>query len=228
MISIIIPVFNEAKTLPEFLSRLDVLVTDGEVIIVDGQSLDETMALASKHTRADVIVTQSGRGRARQMNSGAALAHGDILLFLHADTILPLGALADIEKALVDPDVIGGRFRVELDNKRMPYRLIGAMINIRDAMFGGFTGDQAIFVRKKDFMALGGFNEIEICEDLDLAARMQKAGKVVQLPAKVITSARRWEKDGWVRTIILMWIIRIMFYLRISPKSISQLYADTR
>lgn len=228
MISIIIPVFNEAKTLPKFICRLDASVKDGEVIIVDGQSLDETMALARKQASPDVIIMQSGRGRARQMNSGAALAHGDILLFLHADTILPLGALADIEKTLVDPDVVGGRFRIELDNQKLRYRLIGAMINIRDAMFGGFTGDQAIFVRKKDFLSLGGFNEIEICEDLDFAARMQKAGKVVQLPAKVITSARRWEKDGWAKTIILMWIIRIMFYLRISPKSISQLYADTR
>mgnify|MGYP001611875882 CR=1 FL=1 len=224
MISVIIPVLNEASVIAGTLER--VLAQEGahEVIVVDGGSTDETAAIASRCAR----VLPSQRGRARQMNLGASEARGDALLFLHADTLLPQGALAGIERALADPSVVGGRFKVRLDHPGWAYRLVGSSINLRDRLFGGFTGDQAIFVRAGVFHALGGYRELPLMEDLDLGKRMTQAGKAVRLPLSVVTSARRWQKNGVLKTIVLMWVLRLLFVLRFPPSRLKKFYGETR
>ena len=127
-----------------------------------------------------------------------------------------------------DAGLVGGRFRLKLDNPALPYRIIGAMITLRDGLFGGFTGDQAIFVRASAFKALGGFADIELCEDIDFARRLRKVGRAIRLPLYVTTGARRWEKSGLVMTILLMWMIRTLFYAGVSPTRLARLYADVR
>lgn len=195
-----------------------------EVIVVDGGGGDGTAAIAERYA----TVLHGRRGRACQMNLGASEARGDILLFLHADTLLPAGAIHAVEKALERPGVVGGRFKVVLDDRRWPYRMIGWFINSRDRLFSGFTGDQAIFVRAEVFRALGGYGDMPLMEDLDFGKRMVRAGKVVRLPLKVTTSARRWQKNGVLKTILLMWLLRLLFVLRCPPSRLKRLYGDAR
>lgn len=221
-VSVIVPVLNEEERLPVLLGQLARLGAS-EVIVADGGSTDKSVELA-----AGSKVVRSPRGRARQMNSGAVAASHQVLLFLHADTMLPDGALEMIETAMADPAVAGGRFKVRLDNDGLAYRLVGAMINLRDGFTGGFTGDQAIFVRREVFERLGGYADIPLMEDLDFARRLKRSGKVVRIPAKVMTSARRWEKDGLVKTIALMWYLRILYLLGVPPAKLKALYKDTR
>ena len=228
MISIIIPVLNEEAALPAFLQQIKALEGDFELLICDGGSTDKTVEVARGYDLANINPVETPRGRACQMNAGARAASGDILLFLHADTYIGADALTSIESAMREDAVAGGRFKVKLDNPAAPYRMIGALINVRDGIFGGFTGDQAIFVRKSVFEKMGGFKEIELCEDIDLAVRLKDAGKVIRLPLYVITAARRWEKKGLARTILLMWLIRLLFYARVSPKKLAAIYADVR
>lgn len=223
MVSVVIPVLNEAERLPMLLDELQGIGTK-EVIVVDGGSEDGSADLAEGRAK----VVRSGPGRARQMNAGAAVATGDVLLFLHADTFLPEGALELIDKGMADPSVVGGRFRIELDNPLFIYRMIGRMINLREAIFGGFTGDQAIFVKRDVFEALGGYRDLPLMEDLDLARRLKRAGKTVRLRAKVVTSARRWEKEGIAKTIVLMWFLRLAYLFGIDVRRLARLYADVR
>lgn len=224
MVSIVIPVLNEASTIAITLERVLALQGEYEVIVVDGGSRDGTTAIASRY----VSVISSRKGRARQMNAGASEAKGDVLLFLHADTILPEGAIAAVENTLAVHRVVGGRFKVKLDHPSWVYRVIGFSINLRDRVFGGFTGDQAIFVRAGVFRRLGGYREMLLMEDLDFGNRMAHLGKVAIVPARVTTSARRWQKDGVVRTIAVMWTLRLLFKLGIPPSHLKRFYGETR
>jgi len=228
MISIIVPVLNEETVLPGFLKQFDMLDDDFEVVICDGGSTDRTIGVIRDAGIPNLKIVPATRGRARQMNAGAKSAGGEIYLFLHADTYLPGGALRAIMNSMSDEAVAGGRFKVRLDNPAFLYRAVGAMITIRDGLFGGFTGDQAIFMRASAFESLGGFADIELCEDLDIARRMKAAGTTVRLPLYVTTGARRWEKGGPVKTILLMWFIRILFYAGASPHKLARFYADVR
>ncbi|MDO8749652.1 MAG: glycosyl transferase, partial [Dehalococcoidia bacterium] len=133
-----------------------------------------------------------------------------------------------IHAALADPNVVGGRFKVRLDHPGWRYRVIGFSINLRDRLLAGFTGDQAIFVRAGIFHALGGYGEMPLMEDLDFGRRMARAGKVARVPFYVITSARRWQKNGVVRTILLMWLLRLLFMLGWPPSRLKKLYGETR
>ncbi len=207
--SVIIPVLNEATAIAATLEHVLALEGDYEIIVVDGGSTDETVAIASRYAR----VLSSQRGRAWQMNLGAEEAKGDVLIFLHADTLLPREATPAIHCALADPSVVGGRFKVRLNHPGWMYRVIGFSINLRDRLFAGFTGDQAIFVRADVFHALGGYRELPLMEDLDFGRRMARSGKVARIPFYVITSARRWQKNGVLRTILLMWLLRLLFVL---------------
>ena len=223
-ISIIIPTLNEAQNITATLKRVLSLPGFYEVIVVDGGSQDKTAELALAYSR---VIRATG-GRAGQMNAGAAAAGGEVLLFLHADTVLPETALKAVEQALSDNSVIGGRFRVRLDCSAWPYRVVGSCINWRDRILKGFSGDQAIFIRSGVFQKLGGYAEIPLMEDLELGRRMLRVGRVVQLPEYVMTSARRWQKNGLLRTIVLMWALRLLFNLGCPPRKLVRFYGNVR
>ncbi len=150
------------------------------------------------------------------------------MVFVHADTIVPTTFAADIASALSDPAVVGGRFDVKLDATALPYRIIGAMISLRSRISRTATGDQAIFVRRDVFDRLGGFPELELCEDLEFSRRLKRAGRVACLRTRVTTSARRWSRDGIVRTVVRMWLIRAMYLIGVPPARLKRMYSDTR
>jgi len=162
------------------------------------------------------------------MNAGAARASGEALVFVHADTIVPATFARDIEEALADPEVVGGRFDVRLDDDHPLCVLIGALISIRSRISRSGTGDQAIFARKQIFESLGGFPDMPICEDLDFARRLKRAGHVACLRGKVTTSARRWRKNGIMRTVLRMWTIRALYLAGVSPARLARMYSDVR
>lgn len=223
-VSVIIPVLNEASVIEKTLRHTKALHGDFEIIVVDGGSSDATASIAGSLT----TLINSSRGRWTQMNTGAKSASGEILLFLHADTLLPIGAFTAIEHSLSNLKVIGGRFNLRLDENGWKYRLVGSSINLRDRLIKGFTGDQAIFIRKSAFEHLGGYRALPLMEDLDLGVRMCRSGKVVRLPLTVITSARRWKNNGVVKTVILMWALRLSYFLGIPHRRLRQRYGDTR
>lgn len=223
-ISVIIPTLNEAETIAETLLHLR-CGGSCEVIVVDGGSTDGTPELV--RPQADLFLS-AGRGRARQMNAGAQAATGEVLLFLHADTILPQGFPALLEHALQNPEVVGGRFDVRLDAEGWPFRMVETLMNVRSRVSRVATGDQAIFVRREVFLALGGYHEAELMEDLELSYRLKRQGKIVCLRERVVTSARRWQRNGIARTIVLMWALRFLYFVGISPNHLKTFYADTR
>jgi rSAM/selenodomain-associated transferase 2 len=193
-----------------------------EVILVDGGSDDATAQVA---TRApDVRLLDRPRGRARQMNAGALQARGDVLLFLHADTRLPDGALEAVSAALDDQRVIGGRFDVRFDNPRPVFRMIAFFMNLRSRVSGISTGDQAIFVRRTAFEALGGYPDIPLMEDIELCRRLKRRGRLVALRARVTPSARKWERDGAFRTMALMWALRFLYMAGVPPVQLHRWY----
>ena len=224
-ISVIIPTLNEESAICQTLETLPrPSAGDVEVIVVDGGSRDRTVERAGPLAR----VINSSPGRARQMNAGALSASGETLLFLHADTRLPPNAFLLIQQSLADPDCCGGAFRHSLDRRGILFRLISWMSNLRARWPGIIYGDQAPFIRKSVFEALGGFREQEILEDGDLTWRMRKAGRVRLLKASVVTSARRWERLGCWRTIFLMWTIALGYCCGVSPARLKRLYPDIR
>lgn len=223
-ISVIIPTLNEAAAIGETLRRLR---SSGscEVIVVDGGSDDGTPELA--RPQADMVLS-AGRGRATQMNVGARVASGQVLLFLHADTVLPPDFPALLENALRNPRVVGGRFDVRLDAEGWLFRLVETLMNLRSRLSRIATGDQAIFVRSRTFLELGGYREAELMEDLELSYRLKRRGELACLRERVVTSARRWQRDGIARTIGLMWLLRFLYFIGVSPSYLKTFYADTR
>lgn len=223
MISIIIPTLNEENQISGLVENIFMLKGDFEIIFVDGGSDDRTVELFP--STAGCLFER--RNRAVQMNRGAEVSKGEVLLFLHADTRLPENALKTIEKE-ISRGAVGGRFKVRLDEPGLIYRIIENGINSRDRITGGSTGDQAIFVRRDIFESLGGYREIPICEDLDFARRLKRAGKYIQLNEYAKTSARRWKKAGVIRVILLMWIIRFLFLLKVPPVFLKKVYGEVR
>jgi rSAM/selenodomain-associated transferase 2 len=223
-ISVICPVLNEEREIGGSLEALLRLAPD-EIIVVDGGSSDGTQAICRKFA---VEILRVPRGRALQMNRGAARASGDVFLFLHTDTQLPPSAFTDIREALRDPHCVGGRFDLQLAGNRWMLRVIGAMISMRSRLSRVGTGDQGIFVRREVFEALGGFPEIPLMEDIAFCRRLKGVGAVACLRSKVVTSARRWERDGVWRTIFKMWILKSLYLLGVSPRRLKRFYDDAR
>ena len=223
-VSVIVPTLNEAPVLAATLARVRATCPH-EIIVVDGGSDDETGHVATG--RADSVLT-AARGRAAQMNAGAAVARGDVLVFVHADTLVPSTFVAAIEHACGDPNVVGGRFDVELSPSSPLIWLTGWLMNWRSRLTRIATGDQAIFIRRDTFAALGGFADIPLMEDIDLSRRLKRAGRVACLRERVTTSSRRWRAHGVVRTILLMWALRVLYFCGVGPERLAQLYRNVR
>jgi len=220
LISIIVPVLNEEKKLPDLLSHLQIFREQGhELIIVDGGSSDNSLMLAQ--LSADNVVV-SRKGRAIQMNNGASIASGDVLLFLHSDTFLPEVALDTITG--LAGDSFWGRFDLRLSSDKFIFRIIEFFINIRSRLTSINTGDQAIFIETQLFNTVGGFPEIALMEDIAISKKLKKIVPPVCLKQKVISSSRRWENRGVVATVLLMWKLRLYYFLGVSPDRLNQLY----
>jgi len=216
---------NEGAAIGHTLAALRSGAPNAEIIVVDGGSIDQSVDVARK--LADRVVT-APRGRARQMNAGAALGSGDFLAFVHADTRVPSSFEKDILDALGESGIVGGRFDIYLDDPSFACRLIEDLISLRSRITRTATGDQAIFVRRSVFESLGGFPDFDLCEDLDFSRRLKRAGRVACLHSRVTTSARRWRRDGLARTVLRMWAIRALYLLGVPPSRLKQFYADTR
>ena len=224
-LSIIVPMLDEERAIAPTLQALRRGAPDAEIICVDGGSADSTRDIAAPLCDRVLIAT---RGRARQMNAGAAVARGDTLVFVHADTLTPPDFAIQVATALADESVVGGRFDVLLDDPALRYRFLSWSINARSRLMQSATGDQAIFVRRAIFEQLGSFPEIDLCEDVAFCRELRRIGRVACLRAKVQTSARRWREHGFLRTILRMWAIKAQFLLGIPPARLKRKYIDVR
>jgi len=222
MLSIIIPCLNEAEGIARTLSALAPLRSRGaEVIVVDGGSRDGTVERAAAH--ADCVFS-APRGRASQMNAGAARARGEILLFLHADTLLPESADALIVEGLQRLRRGWGRFDVAISGSHPLLRWVAWLMNARSRLTGIATGDQAIFATRSLFTAAGGYPDIALMEDIALCKRLKRFGPPLCLKHRLTASGRRWEKHGVVRTILLMWRLRLAYWLGTDPRKLAVRY----
>jgi len=219
-ISIIIPVLNEENSIKPLLQQLQEIRQQGhEVIVVDGGSADKTASLSE--LLADKVITSSA-GRAIQMNKGASRSKNDVLWFLHADTLIPEDAIKHIQQALNNKP--WGRFNVHLSGKNIVFRIIGNMMNLRSCLTGIVTGDQGIFVDKLLFNKTGGFPNIPLMEDIAMSKNLNKISRPACVKVKLITSSRRWEKNGILSTVFLMWKLRFLFWIGVSADKIALQY----
>jgi rSAM/selenodomain-associated transferase 2 len=223
-VSIIVPALNEEVRIGETL-RCARQAGAHEIIVVDGGSADGTRAVAQEF--ADAVMS-APRGRAAQMNAGAVRASGDVLLFLHADTLRPAGGVDAVLHACRRPAIVGGRFDVNLLPSTRLLQLTAMLINWRSRISQIATGDQAIFVRRDIFERIGGYANIPLMEDVDLSRRLKRTGRLACLPQRVTTSARRWQTHGVIRTILLMWTLRVLYWFGVPPVRLVRLYDDTR
>ncbi len=210
-ISIIIPTLNEEEVIRQCLETL-LNIPDIEVIVTDGGSTDKTLEIVDQYT--DVKVVSSGMGRSIQMNKGATYANGNILLFLHADCVVPKEATQNIQHTFRNGLFVGGAFKIKLLSDKFPYRLIEKGINFRATAFKLPYGDQGLFVKKSIFESLGGFKEMSICEDLDFICRLKKYGKIIILNEEILSSIRRWRNNGILKTSLRNQLLLAMYVLR--------------
>lgn len=221
-LSIIVPMLNEAGALGELLADLLPYQRRGcQVILVDGGSQDGSPHMARC---AGFTVCDAPRGRARQMNAGAAAATGEVLLFLHADTRLPADADALIAQAMQACGRPWGRFDVRISGRPLMLKVVARMINLRSRLSGIATGDQAIFVCAQHFAQVGGFPDQPLMEDIELSRRLKRLSRPACLRARVLTSGRRWESRGVWRTIVLMWWLRLAYWLGVAPDQLAKAY----
>lgn len=221
-ISLIIPTLNEAENIDSMLKGLVPLRQLGhEVIVVDGGSDDKTVELA-RH-RVDKVI-QTTPGRAQQMNVGASHASGDILWFIHADTQVSEHAAQQIRNVMKNQHNHWGRFDIQLSGQHLLLRIVERLINLRSCITGIATGDQGIFVRRACFVAIGGFRPIPLMEDVEISRRLKQWARPCCIRDKIVTSSRRWEKNGILPTILLMWRLRLAYALGVSPEKLVHSY----
>lgn len=222
--SIIVPVFHEGEKVNELIGRLHHLdpEKDLEIIVVDGSLERDTLgAIDSNH----VIKIYSEKGRAKQMNVGASAAKGEILIFLHADTELPIHALKKINTLLERKEYVGGAFDLGIKSDKFVFRVIGTLSSLRSRLNRIPFGDQAIFIRKEYFNEIGGYKEIPIMEDVELMRRIKKSSsKIWIFHDRVMTSPRRWEKEGVIYCTLRNWTLQTLYFLGISPHKLANFY----
>ena len=220
-VSIIIPVLNEAAQIADALSELQSCRDQGhEVIVVDGGSTDDTMSRAG--SSADKLL-QADTGRGLQMNRGVDAAEGDVLLFLHVDTRLPETALTQIIEAVEDGHY-WGRFNVRLSGEHFLFRIIEQMMNLRSCVTGVATGDQAIFVSRESIDIIGSYPQLPLMEDVVFSKRLRDLGWPACIRQRVLTSSRRWEHGGILRTVFLMWRLRLLFFFGVPAEKLAKQY----
>ncbi len=225
-LSVIVPVWNEESALPALLGELreQCAEPDCELVFVDGGSSDGTERLLRE---SGVAWIASARGRAAQMNAGAAATAGDVLLFLHADTRLPANWGAVVIQA-IESGYVGGFFRLHLDSPRWILRVVGRLITLRSRLTGVATGDQGLFVNRQVFESTGGYAPLPLFEDVEFTQRLKQFGSLVPVEATVVTSARRWDQLGPWRTIVRMWALRAMYALGMRPDRLARYYEIAR
>ncbi len=224
MTSIVIPIINEFENLYYQAARFRQLAINVEIIFIDGGSQDSSLEIAAKLGR----VIQSPKGRAIQMNAGAKAASGDILLFLHADSMIKPEVLVAVERLMSDKRIAGGCLDQRIDSPRRIFRFIEGFGNLRSRLTGVYYGDQAIFVRKEVFEDMGGFPEVPVMEDVLFTKKLRRQGRTVVLPLPVQVSARRWEKMGIIRTCLFYSWLNILFWTGVPLTKIRAIYDDLR
>lgn len=225
-LSIVMPVLDEQdQIVPALAALASARAAGAEVIVVDGGSRDATRSLAAP--LADRVI-EAPRGRARQMNAGAEAARAPALLFLHADTRLPEGAFEEVVSALRPPGQCWGRFDVRIEGRDPMLRVVAAAMNVRSRWSGIATGDQAIFATREAFERVGRFPEIPLMEDVALSRALRRVARPVCLRSRVATSGRRWERAGTLRTIVLMWRLRLAYALGADPHGLARRYGVER
>jgi rSAM/selenodomain-associated transferase 2 len=225
-ISFIIPVLNEEKILHQSLSALQPLRSEGhEIIVVDGGSEDSSRTLSESLSDRVILGPQ---GRSRQMNAGSRVARGEVLLFLHADTLLPRDAGLLIISRMEQEKKDWGRFDVRLSGRHPLFRVIECLMNWRSRLSGIATGDQGIFVKGEVFQSVGGYPEIDLMEDIALSRILKRHGPPVCLSEKIVASSRRWERNGILQTVLLMWRLRLAYFLGTDPQALARLYRKSK
>ena len=225
-LAIIVPCLNEATGIVSTLEALQPMRARGvEIIVADGGSTDGTTALAAPY--ADRVL-HTPRGRAAQMNAGAAATSARVLLFMHADCVLPPNADESIINGLAETGRQWGRFDVTLEGNHLLFKVIAFMMNVRSRLTGIATGDQGIFMTRHFFAQLGGFPIVPLMEDIALSRLGKQAGAPLCLRARILTSARRWERHGVMRTILLMWRLRLAYFLGADPARLAMRYDAVR
>ncbi len=223
-ISIVMPALHEADTINSIIGHLydQEFCEDYEIIVVDGDPDGETIS-AIQHRDVKTIV--SARGRARQMNAGAAIASGDILLFLHADTRLPVSGLQKISSIMEQEQYVAGAFSLRIDSSRLSLRILSSINSLRFRLTRIAYGDQAIFVRRNYFNEIGCYKDIPLMEDVELMQRIKMAGdKIAIIPDRVMTSSRRWEIEGPIYCLLRNIIILNLYYMGASPHKLVKYY----
>lgn len=223
-LSVIVPAFNEETVIADTLRRATAVLAPHELFVADGCSADRTATIAQPY--ANVLALGMTRGAA--LNHAAELATGDVLLFLHADTMLPMGAAAAIAGALQDPDVIAGAFRLRFDHPGRLATLVTYNVNLRSSLLNTFFGDQAMFVRREVFARAGGFKDWSVMEDLEILARLRRYGRLTLLDEAVVTSARRHQGTGWFKTIATIWVMTLLVRLGVPGQAMIQWYKPHR
>jgi uncharacterized protein len=223
-LSVIIPAHNEEATIGQTLAYTCERLRPHELIVANVSSTDRTGEIARRW--AKVLTLETTRGTA--LNQAAALATGNVLLFLHADTLPPAGACGLIEAALENACVVGGAFRLRLDDPGRLARLVSRGVNLRSALLGTFFGDQGLFVRREVFTEVGGYRDWSVMEDLEILSRLRRHGRLALLRAEVVTSARRHRRSGWLKTLTTVWAICLLFRLGVPSQAMLRLYQPRR